>query len=128
MAKIYPIYISNDDKSYFATIPDFQNYTEGKTLEDVVYMAKDAICSLAIAKEDLGQPVPEPFSEKYTPEANETLAYVDVDFTAYRRTVNAKSVRKNVTIPEWLNDLAVQKGLNFSQLLQDKLRETLGIL
>ena len=90
MSERYPVYISSDGKGYYATIPDFRNYTEGKTPEDLMHMAEDAICSLAIAKEDLGQPIPEPFSEEYTPEANETLTYVDVDFAAYRHTIGSK--------------------------------------
>ena len=80
MKRTYPIYISHDDEGYYATLPDFKNHTEGDSLEDVMYMAKDAICSLAMTKEDLGRPIPDPFSVDYTPEPDETIAYIDIDF------------------------------------------------
>ena len=79
----YPVYISRDDNGYYVFLPDFQNFTEGKTLEEAVYMARDAICSLAIIKEELGQTVPPPFSVDYRPGPNERLICVDVDFAAY---------------------------------------------
>ena len=36
---------------------------------------------------------------------------------------NSKSVKKTLTIPAWLNDRALAKGINFSQLLQEALVE-----
>lgn len=36
-----------------------------------------------------------------------------------------KSVNRTVTLPAWLNASALEMGLNFSQVLQDALREKL---
>ena len=127
MNKVYPIYISHDDKGYYVSIPDFKSFTEGNSLDEAVYMGKDAICTLAVTMEDLCEEIPAPFSVDYSPTEDETIAYVDVDFKAYRRAQNMKNVRKTVTIPEWLYDLAMQKGLNLSQLLRDKLKESLKL-
>ena len=44
---------------------------------------------------------------------------VDIDLSAYFK--RAKAVKKTLTIPEWLNDAAIEKGINFSQTLQDAL-------
>ena len=41
--------------------------------------------------------------------------------------LNNKAVKTNVTIPAWLKELAEEKGVNFSQLLQTSLREYLNV-
>ena len=46
---------------------------------------------------------------------------------AYRRAQDTRAIRKNVTIPSYLNDLAERAGVNFSQVLQDGLRQRLGV-
>ena len=52
---------------------------------------------------------------------------VDIDFDAYRRAHDMRTIRKNVTIPSYLNDLAEQAGVNFSQVLQEGLKQRLGV-
>lgn len=47
-----------------------------------------------------------------------TLVQTDIDLAK-----NSKSVKKTLTIPAWLNDRALAKGINFSQLLQETLVE-----
>jgi post-segregation antitoxin (ccd killing protein) len=39
---------------------------------------------------------------------------------------NEKSVKKTLTIPSWLNDLAIENNINFSQTLQEALRKELA--
>ncbi|WP_425388431.1 type II toxin-antitoxin system CcdA family antitoxin [Andreesenia angusta] len=36
-------------------------------------------------------------------------------------------MRKNVSIPSWLNEMAKNQGINFSQVLQDALKSELDI-
>lgn len=38
-----------------------------------------------------------------------------------------RTVRRNVTLPSYLNELGEKAGLNFSQVLQDGLRQRLGV-
>lgn len=40
--------------------------------------------------------------------------------------VKAKSVKKTLTIPQWLNELAIAKNINFSQTLAEALRKELA--
>lgn len=42
--------------------------------------------------------------------------------------MNNSAVKKTLTIPSWLNDSAVAAGLNFSQVLQDALKQKLNIV
>jgi hypothetical protein len=79
--------------------------------------------------EDEGKPVPAPSRpEAVSLGAGETLALVEVDFDDYRRKHDTRTVKKNCTIPSWLNEAAIQAGLNFSKVLQDGLKTKLGIL
>lgn len=50
-----------------------------------------------------------------------------MDLDAYRRSRDTRAVRKNVTIPSYLSDLAERAGANFSQILQDGLKARLGV-
>ena len=53
--------------------------------------------------------------------------YVDVDFSAYRKKVDTKTVRRNVALPSWLNYEAERAGINVSRVLQEALMQTLNV-
>ena len=55
------------------------------------------------------------------------LTWVDIDFTVYRRKVENKMVRRNVTLPNWLNIEAEKAHINVSRVLQEALMNTLGV-
>ncbi|HCA33975.1 MAG TPA: toxin-antitoxin system, antitoxin component, HicB domain protein [Lachnospiraceae bacterium] len=45
----------------------------------------------------------------------------------YREKYNTKAVKKTLTIPQWMNEAAAKANINFSQVLQDALREKLSV-
>ncbi|HNU95106.1 MAG TPA: type II toxin-antitoxin system HicB family antitoxin, partial [Bacillota bacterium] len=45
-----------------------------------------------------------------------------------RDAVKNRAVKKTLTIPKWLDDLAVEHGVNFSHVLQEALKRQLNIL
>lgn len=55
------------------------------------------------------------------------VTHVDFDIDAYRRKMNKMAVRRNVSIPEWLNTAADEAHLNVSRILQEALMDKLGI-
>ena len=57
----------------------------------------------------------------------ETVLAVNVDFEAYRCALDNRSVKKNCTLPSWLNDKAEKANINFSASLQRALKEELGL-
>lgn len=65
-------------------------------------------------------------SVKIQPEENDIVTWVDVDFAEYRKKVDNRAVKKNCTIPYWLNVKAEKAGINFSKVLQEALLEVLG--
>lgn len=143
MKKAYPTFIvfDQDDStghSYLVYVPDMDLYTEGDSYENAIEMARDIISLQGIAYEDDKRELPKASSydearsiaEKNTDIIDFTkgiLTLVDVDFSEYRRKMDQKSVRKNVTLPSWLNWEAEQAGLNVSRVLQEALMEKLGV-
>ena len=128
MKSIYAIVITppgNNEKYYTVYVPDLDLYTEGKDVADAIYMAKDAIGATGISKEDLGLPIPEGKTLKPACKENEIAALVDIDFSAYREKEDTRMVRKNCTIPLWLNKKAEAQHINFSAVLQESLKNIL---
>jgi len=127
MKGAYPILISKEDKWYYVRIPDFAIDTQGESIPDAMNMARDAIGIMGIDYEDDGENLPEPNSVPYEKAEDEIMTLVDVDFAEYRRQVDNRSVKKNCTIPYWMNVEAEKAGINFSKLLQEALLSVLGI-
>ena len=126
MAVVYPVILSKDKDGYFVTIPDFDINTEGKTLEEAIFMARDAIGINGLQLEDEGKKLPEPFSTKKKKKKDDIETLVDVDLTEYRRKHDNRTVKKNCTIPYYLNVEAEKAGINFSRLLQEALKQKLS--
>lgn len=124
MRTVYPIVINKDFVVY---APDFNINTEGSDLADAMEMARDAIAMTGCCMEDQGQalPSPSPISDVQH-EAGDVVTLVDVDFTAYRRQNDQRAVRRNVTIPAWLDSEAKKQDINFSRVLQEALLQRIG--
>ena len=94
---------------------------------DAIDMAADAIGLWGITAQDMGKVVPAPSSALPACNDGELATFALVDFDAYRRANDMRTIRKNVTLPCYLNDLAEKAGLNFSRILQDALKEKLQV-
>lgn len=128
MKQVYPVIFTTLDSGYMAYVPDFEINTQGDDLAQAIEMARDAIGLMGIDMEDEQSvlPSPSPISSlKSAP--NEIITLVDVDFTEYRRKNDMRAVKKNCTIPSWLNFAAERAGINFSATLQAALKKELGI-
>ncbi|HBI73926.1 MAG TPA: HicB family protein [Lachnospiraceae bacterium] len=127
MKNVYPIILTPAERGYVVTVPDLHINTEGNDIADAIAMAREAIGLWGVCEEDAGRKIPEP-SNLILPHApNEIATLVDVDFNAYRRAHNNRAVRTNVTLPSWLKDVAEKEGVNFSQVLQEALKEKLNL-
>lgn len=58
--------------------------------------------------------------------APEFVNSIGADATEYRKKNDSRAVKKTLSIPAWMNAAALEKNLNFSQVLQDALKERLG--
>jgi len=129
MKLAYPVVISKDSKFFIVSVPDCQINTHGNSLVDAIEMARDAISLWCVSEEmDFNRPAPVP-SELSTiqSEDGDIVTLVDVDLEVYRRKYDLRTVRKNLTIPHWLNKEAEKKKVNCSRILQDALIDHLNI-
>lgn len=126
MKLVYPVVFTPlGNGGYMAYVPDLEINTSGTDLADTIHMARDAIGVVGIDMEDDGKPFPPP-SVDVPHETGEIVSLVDVDLTIYRRSVEKKTVRRNVSLPAWLNNAAEEAGLNVSAVLQNALKQQLG--
>jgi predicted RNase H-like HicB family nuclease len=132
---IYPAYYTKTDTVVLIEVPDLEILTEGTDMVNAVEMARDAIELKCISMEDDGTEIPMP-SEitsldvnkgTFANEGQTIISLVDIDTDEYRRKIDTKTVRKNVTIPSWLNYEAERAGINVSRVLQEALMSKLNV-
>ena len=113
---------------FFVRIPDLPGcVTSGKSLEDAIDMAVDAASVWLVSAEDLEDPVIDPTPQCDIPhDPGDILSIILIDTIAYRAQTDTRSVRKNVSLPAWMANLADKRGINCSQVLQEGLLAKLG--
>lgn len=130
MTNAYPIIMTKGKEFFVVFIPDFNINTQGQDIPEAMEMARDAIGVMGIDMQDDGEALP-PASTLASIQAGAPAAsivsLVDVDFDEYRRKNDMRSVKKNCTIPSWLNFEAEKAGINFSAVLQAALKQELGL-
>ena len=130
MAKYaYVAVFAKESDGYTVTFPDVPSaITSGSTLPDAIEMAEDALCLVLHDYEVNNKPLPKPSTlESVKVGVNEFVQYISCDTKFYHDYFAAKSVKKNLTIPANLNALAEKQGINFSQVLQEALKERLRV-
>ncbi|MDD4493075.1 MAG: type II toxin-antitoxin system HicB family antitoxin [Eubacteriales bacterium] len=98
------------------------------TTEDAVKNAREALGLHLYCMEKDKDEIPEPAPiDKIRLEPNQAVVLVEVWMPLIRDAIENRAVKKTLTIPKWLNDLAEDKHVNFSHILQEALKERLGI-
>ena len=129
MAKhVYPAIFRREADGYSVRFPDLDGcFTEGDTFEEAYQMASDAI-GLYLSKQDGPFRLSQASSLRdIQMEANEFVVLIEFDEVAYRRKHDSKAVKKTLTIPSWLNQIAEENHINFSAVLQDALKQQLHV-
>lgn len=129
MKEAYPIVMTQEEGCVLVYVPDFDINTEGEDIADAIFMARDAICMTGLAYEDSGRKLPEASTVEAVTAAHPEgiVSLVDADFTEYRKANDRRAVRRNVSLPYWLNYKAEQAGINVSAVLQKALKAELHI-
>ena len=122
-------YLNEDGKGYTVTVPDLAGCTTfGNDLKESMEMAVDAASGWILGELEEGQPVPRASDIddivvddelNINNKAFKSLIVLDMD--SYADKYGEKSVRKNTTIPAWLNTFAENNNINFSEVLKDGL-------
>jgi len=121
---IYPaIFIPAEEGGYTVEVPDLSGcVTEGDTLDEAFDMAIDAASGWILSKIERGMTYPMPSEpQKIKTKGDEFISLIKVDIDAYAEKYGNKTVRKNITIPAWLNTFGEANHINFSKVLTDEL-------
>ena len=135
MKRTYPVIFTETKDAILVEVPDLSIFTEGKDIENAIDMARDAISIAIVSREDNNEPVPEASKIKeiniknssFYEEGNSFVSIVDVDVEAYRKEIDTRPVRRNVSLPCWLNEAADKAGINVSGVLQEALMKKLHL-
>ncbi len=128
MKYVYPVVFREaEEGGYNVEVPDIPGtFTCGDDMADAILMAEDVIAMMLADYEDENKQIPEP-SKIADIKTDGIVSLVRADTDAWRKEVDNAAVRKNCTIPNWLNKKAEAAGVNFSQVLQDALKKLLSV-
>lgn len=123
MKLIYPAVFHKDGESYWVEFPDLEGCQSfGDTVNETLLNAREALEAYCIELVENKKKLPAASDITLIPAVNDGfVSLVETDISAYLS--KSKAVKKTLTIPAWLNDMAVEKGINFSQTLQAALFE-----
>ena len=124
----YPLCLrhSTEDNSYIGRFPDLPDahQVRGTTIESLMDDAKRALCDALdkIAKKK--EPMPKAsLPDKVVTEPGEMVMLVEFDRVAYKQKKDTRVINKSVTMPAWMAEMAKEKHINCSQLLQKALQK-----
>lgn len=108
--------------------PDLGTATSGTNEDDALMSARELLGCVLYGLEEDGEeiPAPTPLSDMKTKE-NEWAVLIDVYMPSIRMAQVNRSVNRTVTLPAWLNAVALEHNVNFSQVLQDALKAQLHL-
>lgn len=139
MLSAYPACFFKDRDGYTVVFPDLNWLsTCGETLDDALNMSVDCLAGYLYESKKSGDTVPGPsnftdvnpqdIAAELEIEPQEAfLNIITVDVEKYAKQNFERSVGRHVSLPVWLNDAAAEKGINFSQTLQEALLAKLGM-
>lgn len=122
----YPAIFTLENDEYWVEFIDLKGcFSDGKTLAEAMENAKEA---MGLFLEDLTEyPKCTTDIKSIKLKENQIISFVSVDLEEHKRKYENKSVKKTLSIPAWLNTMAEKENVNFSQILQKALMDTLNI-
>lgn len=116
----YPAVFHRENDEYWVEFPDLEGcHTFGNSVNETLQNAQEALSGHLLTMLEAGDDLPAPrdLSAIASPDDGFT-SYVTCNVDPYKDT---RAVKKTLTIPAWLNDRAIARGINFSQALQEAL-------
>ena len=129
MKGIYAALFEQKDGRVYTRVPDLPGcITSGDTLEEAYEMTLDAANLWMTAwVEDEKQPAPQatPIAQVECPESTRIML-IQIDTDEYLRRTETKAVRRTVSIPSWMDQIARKQGISLSKVLQEALRNQIA--
>jgi len=125
----YPAIFHYANDGISIEFPDIPGCLPCAMTEDKAFVnAKEALGLHLYSMEQDGDEIPAPTpATELKPGENEVIALIEVFMPAVRDRADNQFVKKNLSIPAWLNRRAEQEHVNFSRVLQDGLKSYLHI-
>lgn len=125
----YPAIFTYEPEQEIAVVfPDLDAATSGTNEDDALISARELLGCVLYGLEEDGDEIPSPTPlSKINTQENERAILVDVYMPSIRMAQVNRSVNRTVTLPAWLNAAALERNVNFSQVLQDALKEKLNL-
>lgn len=138
----YPaIFFKEDDGGYSVIFPDLKGVsTCGNNLDEAIYMAIDCLAGYIHSAEIDGTEIPTPSNitditedviknelDELYDKSKVFVNIISVNVAEYAKNHFNKSVKKMVTIPQWMAEIAESKKLKLSKILQDAIKEKLQL-
>ncbi len=127
MKLIYPAVFHTEDDQVWVEFPELEGCQSfGDSISEALDGAKEALEGYCITL----------LEEKHTLPIVSDIKTIKTDKSSFVSLVETelttsfakrKSVKKTLTVPAWLNDMATEKGVNFSAVLQEGLVKSLGL-
>ena len=126
---IYPAVFDYEKDGISITFPDLPGCIScASNDEEALYMAKDALGLYIVCAEEDKEELPSPTSlNKLILSKNQKATLIEVNMPVFRDAMQNSAVKKTLTIPKWLNDIAEKNKINFSQVLQTSLKNILNL-
>lgn len=127
MKVFYPVIFTKEDRGYSTVAVDLDGcYSEGDSFDEAYENTQDAIGLYLDGMDKIPSPS-DPATVSEEAGEGQFMCVVEFDETEYKRRNCSKSVKKTLTIPEWLNDEAERQHINFSGVLQEALKARLNV-
>ena len=119
----YPaIFHKAEEGGYWIDFPDIPEcLTEGDAMEQAYEMAVDALGLALTSRYQEKEAIPIPTEPENISVKDGFLVVIEFDMLAYQKRTNSKAIKKTLSIPQWLNEEACARNINFSQALQEAL-------
>ncbi|EMB88665.1 hypothetical protein SMU57_07078 [Streptococcus mutans NMT4863] len=125
MLKTYPAIFHKEEEGYWVEFPEFGGGTQGEDLEEAMKNTRQMLESVLASYLDEGMKLPNPSEIRKLSVEDGFATMIQADPNPYLK--NNKAIRKNVTVPEWLVQLADRDQVNYSEVLTKALERKLQL-
>ena len=119
MLFVYPAVFHKEEDSYWVEFPDLPGcHSYGSSVTETMACAQEALAGYILTLLEQERPIAAPSDIGTLSAEDGFTSLVSCNIDQYKET---KAVKKTLTIPTWLNERAMARGVNFSQVLQEAL-------
>jgi len=128
---VYPVIFTplEEQEGFCIYAPDFKGcITEARIIAEGITKIREGLCGMLYMLERDKKEVPKPTDIRLVEHGKDDfITLVDVPLDEYRKRVGYKAVRRTISIPEWLDALAINANISLSQITQEALRTKLNV-